>query len=217
MKTCLYCGKELTLEQRHNKYCSSKCQIDYQNQEKIKAWKLGEISGAIKNGELSTTIRKYLIKEANYKCQLCGWNKVNPTTNLTPLEIHHIDGNYLNNRPENLQVLCPNCHSLTPNFKSLNNSNRARTAIRKNYCIDCGIEIGSSSLRCRSCAGKNKITEKPINREELKQLIRTTSFIQIGKQFNVTDNAIKKWCIQYNLPSKKKDIKLYSDEEWENI
>ena len=30
----------------------------------------------------------------------------------------------------------------------------------------------------------------------------------------VSDNAIRKWCIGYELPSKKKDIKKYSDEEW---
>ena len=32
-----------------------------------------------------------------------------------PLELHHIDGNRFNNKIDNLQILCPNCHSLTPN------------------------------------------------------------------------------------------------------
>ena len=35
--------------------------------------------------------------------------------------------------------------------------------------------------------------------------------------FGVTDNAIRKWCKLYNLPFKVKDIKTYSDEEWEKI
>lgn len=35
--------------------------------------------------------------------------------------------------------------------------------------------------------------------------------------FNITDNAVRKWCIKYNLPSKKKEIKALSDEEWEKI
>ena len=34
------------------------------------------------------------------------------------LELHHIDGNHNNNKLENLQMLCPNCHSITDNFKS---------------------------------------------------------------------------------------------------
>ena len=55
--------------------------------------------------------------------------------------------------------------------------------------------------------------ERP-SRDELKDLIRTTPFVQIGKMFNVSDNAIKKWCASMNLPSRVKDINIYSDEEW---
>lgn len=32
-----------------------------------------------------------------------------------PLELHHKDGNHHNHKLENLEILCPNCHSLTPN------------------------------------------------------------------------------------------------------
>ena len=45
-------------------------------------------------------------------------------TNSIPLEIHNKDGNYKNNKEENLQVLCPNCHSLTEAFKSHNKNGR---------------------------------------------------------------------------------------------
>ena len=62
-----------------------------------------------------------------------------------------------------------------------------------------------------------RITKKPASREELKKLIREESFVAIGKNFGVSDNAIRKWCINYNLPTRKKDIKSYSDEEWINI
>lgn len=37
-----------------------------------------------------------------------------------PLELHHIDGDRFNNQLENLQILCPNCHSLTPNHSKKN-------------------------------------------------------------------------------------------------
>lgn len=137
-------------------------------------------------------------------------------TGKVPLEIHHIDGNYLNNNISNLQVLCPNCHSLTSNYKALNNNQntKIRTQARKRYCIDCGIEISPDALRCHKCDGINKREEKPITREELKKLIRTTPFTTIGKQFNISDNAVKKWCISFGLPSKKKDIAIYTDEDW---
>ena len=87
----------------------------------------------------------------------------------------------------------------------------------KNYCIDCGKEILLSSTRCHEC---NKIfsrlQDRP-NREVLKEAIRKRSFLEIGRQYNVSDNSIRKWCIGYNLPSKKTDIKKYTDEEWEKI
>lgn len=223
MKTCLYCGKILTTEQRHNLYCSQACHTKHQKEQKINEWLNDNSTGAVANGALSKTIRQYLIEKANFSCEICGWNKKNPTTNLVPLEIHHIDGNYLNNTPANLQVLCPNCHSLTENYRSLNrldDTSRIRATARKNYCIDCGEPISVDALRCRKCAAKYKVEpiyETRPDRDTLKQLIRTVSFVQIGKNYNVSDNAVKKWCIHYNLPSKKKEINKMSDEEWEKI
>ena len=55
------------------------------------------------------------------------------------------------------------------------------------------------------------------SREELKILIRTTAFTTIGKQYGVSDNAIRKWCDNYSLPRKVSEIKKYSDEEWKYI
>lgn len=88
-----------------------------------------------------------------------------------------------------------------------------------NYCIDCNKEIHKNSIRCTDCNIKYKIKQHiiPVSREELKQLIREKSFISIGKMFNVTDNAIRKWCKKYELPNKKKDIKKISDSEWLKI
>ena len=217
-KYCLYCKKELTSDQRHNTYCSIKCANEHRKQQKIEDWLNGKTSGTRQGGQISESIRKYLLEKNNYKCQCCGWGEINPVTKKVPLEIHHIDGDYLNNKPENLQVLCPNCHSLTPNFKALNKSDRVRTQVRKqNYCIDCGQPISFGATRCKSCNGKQQITEKPVTRKNLKEMIRNMPFTTIAKQFDVTDNAIRKWCIAYGLPSKKKDIKQYTDEEWDQI
>lgn len=54
-------------------------------------------------------------------------------------------------------------------------------------------------------------------REELKEMIRTNSFVSIGKQYGVSDNAVRKWCDGYKLPRRKRDIKEYTDEEWKDI
>lgn len=221
IKYCAYCGTELSTEKRHNTYCSQNCANAAKRKIKIDAWLNGDFDGMRKGGVLSQTIRNYILEKANYQCELCGWHETNSTTGKIPLEIHHIDGDYENNRPENLQVLCPNCHSLTPNFKALNKSERERTQVRKDkkeyFCVDCGKSIGKGSIRCQQCEAKTRITEKPLSREELKKLIRTTPFTTIAKSVGVSDNAIRKWCQQYGLPSKKRDIKEYTDEEWEKI
>ena len=54
-------------------------------------------------------------------------------------------------------------------------------------------------------------------REVLKELIKTDSFVSIGKQFGVSDNMVRKWCKKYNLPFTKTEIKRYSEEDWINI
>lgn len=119
---CLNCGKEIT---RGNKFCNNTCSAEYKEKEYIKRWKNGEESGRSGMYGISEHIRRYFLEKYNSSCQMCGWNKINPHTGKVPLQLHHIDGNCLNNKEENLQLLCPNCHSLTDNFGSSNkNSSR---------------------------------------------------------------------------------------------
>lgn len=212
MKVCLNCGKKLTESQ--TKYCCRDCRSAFEQNEYISLWKTGKVDGRSGQTDISKYIRSYLLDLTDHRCQKCGWGEINPTTGRVPLHIHHIDGDYRNCVETNLQVLCPNCHSLTPNFGSLNKDGRGSHNSRKKYCLDCGKPISSVSSRCIECNAKTRITEKPVSREELKSLIRVEPFTKIGEKFGVSDNAIRKWCSSYNLPTKKKDIKAYSEEEW---
>lgn len=97
---------------------------------------------------------------------------------------------------------------------------REKVVAQKYYCIDCGKEVFRKSIRCRDCEVKHRIiplNKMPVSREELKNLIRNKTFTEIGSMFNVSDNAIRKWCEKFNLPRKKTIIKQYSEEEWETI
>ena len=61
------------------------------------------------------------------RCEYCGldtWME-----KPIPLEVHHIDGDDLNSDLNNLQLLCPNCHALTENFKGKNINNKERLKV----------------------------------------------------------------------------------------
>lgn len=94
----------------------------------------------------------------------------------------------------------------------------AQKTKQKNFCQDCGMELfDSRAKRCITCANlARRVCERP-SRELLKSQIRTISFVELGKIYNVSDKAISKWCKSMNLPDKKSIIKKYSDEEWKNL
>lgn len=154
----------------------------------------------------SAKLKNRLIKEGIKQdiCETCGCSN-NWNGKPLVLQLDHINGDHSDNRLENLRILCPNCHSQTETFSN-------KRSKKHNYCVDCGCEITSKSTRCNSCAAKHKNSFKvlPENRpdkETLFKLIKTMPFTNIGKMFNVSDNTIRKWCKNYNLPSTKKDLK----------
>jgi len=149
---------------------------------------------------------------------------------LKPEEcVHHIDEDKYNNSPDNLMVFktvadhsafhkgvkavcdgdvwyCPdkriNCKEICPicgiNYKDA----------KADMCIDCWNQLNKGFIKYTNI-------ERP-SREILKNYIRTRSFVDIGKEYGVSDNAVRKWCKFYNLPSHSYEIRSFSDYEWEN-
>lgn len=117
---CLMCGD--LCKSTKTRFCSQRCYSDHRAHQYVTEWKEGKQAGCKPGDEevLSNYIRNYLIEQSGDKCSLCGWNKVNPSLGHCPLQVDHIDGNSRNHRPENLRVVCPNCHSLSPHHMILN-------------------------------------------------------------------------------------------------
>lgn len=143
--------------------------------------------------------------------------------------VHHIDKDKYNNSPDNLMIFktiadhsafhkgveavcdgevwyCPNkridqkepCPICGINYKDA----------KAGMCMDCWNQLNNKFI-------KDTNVERP-SREVLKNQIRTRSFVDIGKEYGVSDNAVRKWCKFYNLPYHSYEIRSFSDDEWED-
>jgi len=84
-----------------------------------------------KVGMRPTNLKNRLFEEGykERKCEKCPTGETWENEPLV-LELHHKDGNPKNNRLENLQILCPNCHSQTRNFRSRNISKSKNSSLK---------------------------------------------------------------------------------------
>lgn len=122
LKDCKTCGIKLNPSQ--TKFCSRICEHEHRYSTYIAAWKSGAVSGySEKNGKISGFVRRYLLKVRGERCEKCGWCERNQVTGRVPVTVDHIDGKWSNATENNLRILCPNCHSLTPTFQALNSGN----------------------------------------------------------------------------------------------
>ena len=113
---CLNCNIEMAEGAGcDRKYCSIQCQQDYGFEQRFRDW--FEFGKYFNNKPISNFLKVW----KGYYCEHCGisdWNGKEIT-----LEVDHIDGNNQNASPDNVRLLCPNCHSQTPTYKAKNIGN----------------------------------------------------------------------------------------------
>lgn len=103
-------------------------------------------------------------------------------------------------------------YPIRPYSKSIKMRLRDENVIKnKNYkngkyvCPVCGKYITNCAKMCTECALKErrKVKDRP-SKEELLELIKTKSFLEIGRMYGVSDSTIRKWCKSYNLLYRKR-------------
>lgn len=94
---CVVCKKKM-LSSLNKRTCSRECSNKHRKGIKYKIGRPKDKANTLR------LIKIELIKERGQKCERCNYNK------LEILHIHHKDKNKNNNKKENLEIICPNCH-----------------------------------------------------------------------------------------------------------
>lgn len=128
-------------------------------------------------------------------------------------EVHHKDYDKQNNSADNLEWIShlDNIIDLRNRIGSFKDShNRLKT----HRCQECGITVLYKSKWCKKCANshiKRHYKHRKLSKEEVNNVLiqNNGNFTKAAEQFDITDNALRKWCIKYNLPSKSRDWKQF--------
>lgn len=93
-------------------FCSIQCRSTY-------VYNVGSKKRFLDGEAMDRPIQKrFVVERDGYSCQTCSVTEWQGK----PISLHldHTDGDAANNHPDNLRLLCPNCHSQTPSFGGKN-------------------------------------------------------------------------------------------------
>ena len=154
-----------------------------------------------------------------YKCEKCG--RTHWEGEQISLQLHHINGDNTDNRLENLQILCPNCHSQTDNYCGANN--RHDNVSKKYYCRCCGKEMDKTQTGlCEECyealvAGKLDITRMLPHPRVRHYGVCIDCGKQIDRHSTRCDECSKKLQRKVERPSKEELSQLLQESNFSAI
>lgn len=114
--------------------------------------------------------------------------------------VHHKNHKRNDNRKENIMVFISNAdHSRfhKTGIAIVNDDGTYYSPIQ-NKCMDCGKIINHKAKRCIECYKKHNSSHIP-SKEILEELLKNNSLSAIGRMYNVSGNAVKRWKTKYNL------------------
>ncbi len=152
----------------------------------------------------NSTLKRRLFSEGikDEKCEICGISEWNGKP--ISLQIHHINGVHNDNRIENLQILCPNCHSQTETYAG-KNANREECLTTKTVGRKKAIKKDEWEKIKENAWKRNHPTKETL----VTVFLEYGSFVKVGKVYGVSDNAVRKWFKHYGLPCNKKELKEF--------
>lgn len=165
----------------------------------------------------STYLKERLIKEGikEDRCERCK-EKYNKLGEKLTLELHHINGNHYDNRIENLQILCTDCHSKTEGYRVPKNSYDENNIIlpydeyraKIYFCKNCGKKFSSNKKRtycCLDCyyediSKRSEERKRKLSLETLQEAIKDCNNIQqLSDKLNTNRTSIRKALKEYGL------------------
>lgn len=239
IKNCEICLKEFDTKGTTRKYCRG-CSPETTKFDNGSSQTNHKVS-------IRRAYKKELVKLMGSECHHCGiiahptiydLHHIDESTKEFSISSDGYTRGWLNTLKESSKcvLLCRNCHALhhigeielelknysndmlLERIKTIQDGIEIKIKREKHYCKNCGIQINrNKSDLCKECYSKSRQTTERPQPLELAAKIVENGFEGVGREYGVSGNAIKKWCKTYNIPSLKKELKIWYNTQMDIV